>query len=247
MVLMPAVPIIAAVATIGSAIDQRNRAERAEKEYKNSLLSRGEAEQRANDSLSSVYDKHLNDTLAALDKGAASRGFYGQAPADAYKRSTAAQIEGDRGSAIAKLATDMQGQTAAQAAQQAQLAVQSAQQQSNQRYQQAMATGYYPTGTGIWGTIGTIANNWGNLFGGQKPQATSGGIGGNIVMSPDGKVGYQNGNFGLGNLNAGNMFGSNPYYHSDFNTNMNSGIDFSGILKGGSWKSNNPLDKIYSW
>lgn len=239
----------AAIIGLASAIDNHNRADRAEREYKNSLLSRGEAEQRANDSLSSVYDKHLNNTLAALDKGAASRGFYGQAPADAYKRSTAAQIEGDRGSAIAKLATDMQGQTAAQAAQQAQLAIQSAQQQANQQYQQAMATGYYPTGTGIWGTLGTIANNWGNLFG-QKSQATSGGIGGNIVMGPDGKIGYSNSNYGLGSLNTGNMFGSSsyPYINSDFNTNTDTGIDFSGILKNGSWKSTNPLDKInLSW
>jgi len=107
------------------------------------VLSYDQAMSQAQNSLNPIYDKQVSQTLAALDKGATARGFYGQAPADAFNRSTAAQIRGDQASAIANLGAQMQNQSAAQASQFQQNAIANAQQQSNAQYQQAMATGQW--------------------------------------------------------------------------------------------------------
>jgi hypothetical protein len=239
MDLMPAVPIITAVAAVGSAVDQHNQTKKTQKAYQDSLLSYDEAQSRAENSLDSIYDKQLTNTLNALDQSAASRGFYGQAPADAYKRSTASQIETDRASSIADLATQMKGQTAAQAAQQQSLAIQSAQQQANQQYQQALATGYYPTNN-LWGTVSNLASNWGSIFGNQQqPKATSGGIGTPVTMDNNGNISWGKSYYGSSPAyNMGSNYGSTDY-------GGNSGVDFSSILKNGSWK--NPLSNYYNY
>lgn len=153
----------AAVIAAGSAAYQYNKQKKAEKAYKDSLLNYDEAMDLASQTLNPIYDKNVTQTLNALDKGAISRGFYGQAPADAFKRSTAARIRADQSSAVAQLGAQMQGQSAAQAAQLQQLALQQAQQLANERYQKALATGQWDNAitSNPWDLLGYLGNQFG--------------------------------------------------------------------------------------
>lgn len=183
-------PAAAAVITAGSAAYQYNKQKKAEKAYKDSLLTYDEAMDLASQTLNPIYDKNVTQTLNALDKGAISRGFYGQAPADAFKRSTAAQIRADQSSAVARLGAQMQGQSAAQAAQMQQLALQQAQQAANERYQKALATLEYDDKitSNPWDLLSHLGNQFGWFGSGNQ----SGYLSGNLLQLLLNSSPYQN-------------------------------------------------------
>ncbi len=123
-----AVPaLISGAAAIGSSAIQANAQKQAIKQVQDMApptLSYDEALQQSGDALNPLYDKQLQQNLEQVDLGNLSRGFYGQLPGDALKRSTAADIETTRSGQIASLAQQMQGQSQQQALQQQQLAAQ---------------------------------------------------------------------------------------------------------------------------
>lgn len=124
-------PITAAViGTVGtiasSAINSaaQRRAAQEIQEMAPPTLSYDEALEQAQGVLNPLYDEQLEKNLQTVDRGNLSRGFYGQMPGDALKRSTALDVERARAGQIASLAQQMQGQSQQQALQQQQLAAQ---------------------------------------------------------------------------------------------------------------------------
>ena len=123
-----AVPaLISGVAAIGSSAIQANAQKQAAKQLQEMApptLSYDEALEQAQGVLNPLYDEQLEKNLQTVDQGNLSRGFYGQMPGDALKRSTALDVERARAGQIASLAQQMQGQSQQQALQQQQLAAQ---------------------------------------------------------------------------------------------------------------------------
>ena len=123
-----AVPaLISGVAAIGSSAIQANAQRQAAKQLQEMApptLGYDEALEQAQGVLNPLYDEQLEKNLQAIDRSNIARGFYGQMPGDAFKRSTAAEIESARAGQIASLAQQMQGQSQLQALQQQQLAAQ---------------------------------------------------------------------------------------------------------------------------
>ena len=151
-----AVPaLISGVAAIGSSAIQANAQRQAAKQLQEMApptLSYDEALEQAQGVLNPLYDEQLEKNLQAVDRSNIARGFYGQMPGDAFKRSTAAEIESARAGQIASLAQQMQGQSQLQALQQQQLAAQYALGRG-QQYQN-------------WANIGlNAANSWYNMTG----------------------------------------------------------------------------------
>jgi hypothetical protein len=70
-----------------------------------------EAELQAKATLGPLYDQRVTATLENLDRNAIARGFFGQLPAEALNRSTAAQIRGQQAADEAGLANQMVGQS----------------------------------------------------------------------------------------------------------------------------------------
>lgn len=147
--------VIGAVGAIGSSAINSASQRRAVQELQAMApptLSYDEALQQAEDVLNPLYDEQLEEALQAIDRSNIARGFYGQMPGDAFKRSTAAEIESARAGQIASLAQQMQGQSQLQALQQQQLAAQYALGRG-QQYQN-------------WANIGlNAANSWYNMTG----------------------------------------------------------------------------------
>jgi hypothetical protein len=183
---------VASAMSIKNSIDASNAASKAAK----GVLSYDQAMSQADQALSSLYDKNVTNTLNALDKSSASRGFYGQAAADALKGSRAAEIQGQKSSAIANLASQLQGQSASNAAQLISAATNSANSVTNQNLSQASATGNY---SNPWTELTNLATQLGTLFKGNQSTATSGSIGGNLVMDQSGNITYAKPQYGLGN------------------------------------------------
>ena len=151
-----AVPaLISGVAAIGSSAIQANAQKQAAKQLQEMApptLSYDEALEQAQGVLNPLYDEQLEKNLQAVDRGNLSRGFYGQMPGDALKRSTALDVERARAGQIASLAQQMMGQSQQNALQQQQLAAQ------------------YALGRGQqfqnWANIGlNAANSWYNMTG----------------------------------------------------------------------------------
>ena len=147
--------VIGTVGTIASSAINSGAQRRAAQEIQEMApptLTIEEAEQQAQKLLNPIYDEQLEKNLQAVDRGNLSRGFYGQMPGDALKRSTALDVERARAGQIASLAQQMQGQSQQQALQQQQLAAQ------------------YALGRGQlnqnWANIGlNAANSWYNMTG----------------------------------------------------------------------------------
>lgn len=119
--------LISGAAAIGSSAIQANAQKQAAKQVQEMApptLTIEEAEQQAQKLLNPLYDEQLEKNLQAVDRSNIARGFYGQMPGDAFKRSTAGEIESARAGQIASLAQQMQGQSQQQALQQQQLAAQ---------------------------------------------------------------------------------------------------------------------------
>lgn len=147
--------LIGAVGAIGSsAINSgaQRRAAQQVQEMAPPTLTIEEAEQQAQKLLNPLYDEQLEKNLQAVDRSNVARGFYGQMPGDAFKRSTAGEIESARAGQIASLAQQMQGQSQQQALQQQQLAAQYALGRGQQNQN--------------WANIGlNAANSWYNMTG----------------------------------------------------------------------------------
>lgn len=79
------------------------------------VLSWEEAQARAQSRLNPLYEEQLEKTLEAVDRDTMKRGFFGQLPAAALRRSTAADIERAKMAAIAELANQLVGQSEASA------------------------------------------------------------------------------------------------------------------------------------
>jgi hypothetical protein len=88
---------IAAVISAASAAS-------ANKGANGARVSWDEAMNRAGNELSGTYDNTLNKTLGSLKNNQIARGVYGQLPSDVLTRSTVADIEGQKSSAISQLA-----------------------------------------------------------------------------------------------------------------------------------------------
>ena len=151
-----AVPaLISGAAAIGSSAIQANAQKQAAKQVQDMApptLSYDEALRQSGDVLNPLYDKQLEKNLQAVDRSNIARGFYGQMPGDAFKRSTAGEIESARAGQIASLAQQMQGQSQQQALQQQQLAAQYALGRGQQNQN--------------WANIGlNAANSWYNMTG----------------------------------------------------------------------------------
>ena len=119
--------LISGAAAIGSSAIQANAQKQATKQLQNmapQTLTYDEALKQSQDVLNPLYDEQLEKNLQAVDRSNIARGFYGQMPGDAFKRSTAGEIESARSGQIASLAQQMQGQSQQQALQQQQLAAQ---------------------------------------------------------------------------------------------------------------------------
>jgi hypothetical protein len=74
----------------------------------NKAMSYSDALAQAQNSLNSLYDKNVTNTVNSLDNAAARRGFYGQAAADQIKSNTIGDIRANQASAVANLATQLQ-------------------------------------------------------------------------------------------------------------------------------------------
>ena len=151
-----AVPaLISGAAAIGSSAIQANAQKQAAKQLQEMApptLSYDEALEQAQGVLNPLYDEQLEKNLQTVDQGNLSRGFYGQMPGDALKRSTALDVERARAGQIASLAQQMQGQSQQQALQQQQLAAQYALGRGQQNQN--------------WANIGlNAANSWYNMTG----------------------------------------------------------------------------------
>lgn len=104
--------------------NQQKKALQEVQEMAPPTLTYDEARTQAQDLLTPLYDEQLQKNLEQVDRHNLARGFYGQMPGDALKRSTAADIEQARAGQIASLAQQMKGQSQQQALQQQQLAAQ---------------------------------------------------------------------------------------------------------------------------
>ena len=100
-------------------------------------LSFGEALSRASAMYQPLYKQKMESTLENVDKDTIRRGFFGQLPAAALKRSTAAQVQGDENAATASMANQLVGQSEDNAYKQQQLALQ--EWQANTGLQQALS------------------------------------------------------------------------------------------------------------
>lgn len=147
--------IIGGVASLGTAAINSASQKRALQQVQDMApptLSYDEALEQAQGVLNPLYDEQLQNNLASVDLANISRGFYGQLPGDALKRSTALDVERARAGQIASLAQQMQGQSQQQALQQQQLAA-----------QYALGRGQQSQN---WANIGlNAANSWYNMTG----------------------------------------------------------------------------------
>ena len=119
--------LINGASALGSSAIQANAQKQAAKQLQDMApptLTYDEALKQSQDVLNPLYDEQLEKNLQAVDRSNIARGFYGQMPGDAFKRSTAGEIESARAGQIASLAQQMQGQSQQQALQQQQLAAQ---------------------------------------------------------------------------------------------------------------------------
>ncbi len=99
-------------------------------------LSFNEALSRATAMYQPLYKQKMESTLENVDKDTIKRGFFGQLPAAALKRSTAAQVQSDENAASAAMANQLVGQSEDNAYKQQQLALQ--EWQANTSLQQAL-------------------------------------------------------------------------------------------------------------
>lgn len=89
-------------------------------------LSYEEALARAQDIYNPMYERATEEALEAVDKDSMRRGFFGQLPAAALRRTTAADLESKKNQQIAQLANQLQGQSEQNAMSQQRLAMQRA-------------------------------------------------------------------------------------------------------------------------
>lgn len=167
-----AVPaLISGAAAIGSSAINANAQRKAAQQVQDMApptLSYDEALEQAQGVLNPLYDEQLMGNLESVDRGNLSRGFYGQMPGDALKRSTALDVERARAGQIASLSQQMMGQSQQNALQQQQLAAQYALNKGQQ--------------TQNWLGLGlNAANSWYNMTG-QVPFM------GNPLVDKDGNV-----------------------------------------------------------
>lgn len=157
--------------------------------YKNAknanVLSSDDALARAQASLDSMYNKKVTGAVTNLDNASARRGFYGQPAADQIKSNTIADIRADQASGVANLASQLQGQSAQNAAVLQSQFTNSLNGLGNIR-QNMINNGQ---GSGIWNWLLNLGKNAGSV---------SGGIGGNMVMDNSGNIGYPTPKYGLG-------------------------------------------------
>lgn len=131
-----ALPFIQAGATIfgvGNQIYQQNQAQQQmQRAMKgNPALTLDQAWQQARTVLDPVYDKQMADVMRQSDKDLISRGFYGQLPGDALGQSRRFDTLNAKQTAVANLASNMEGQSKDRALQYQQLALQNALGQGN--------------------------------------------------------------------------------------------------------------------
>jgi hypothetical protein len=149
------------------------------------VLSSGDALARAQASLDPLYNKKVTGAVTNLDNASARRGFYGQAAADQLKSNTIADIRADQASGVANLASQLQGQSAQNAAVLQSQFTNSLNGLGNIR-QNMINNGQ---GNGVWNWLLNLGKNAGSV---------SGGIGGNMVMDNSGNIGYSTPQYGLG-------------------------------------------------
>lgn len=160
--MAPAVAIISAVGALASAAAQAKQAKAQKKaaeaaanaasEAKANALTYDQGMQQARDSMNPIYDQTLLSALGNVDNASINRGFYGQLPADALRRSTAEKVEADRQSAIANLANQMVGQSQSFASQVAQNAISGAQASAN------IGNNYTNTSSNLLDTLQNMRN-----------------------------------------------------------------------------------------
>src|SRR5690606_3584479 len=116
--IMPYIQAASAIVGLGQALGLWGRPKPPP------TLSYDEALQRAQDVLNPIYSQQIERTLENIDRNSLARGFFGQLPHAALRRSTAAQLEADRAAQVAALANQMVGQSEQTALEQQRLAAQ---------------------------------------------------------------------------------------------------------------------------
>lgn len=159
-------------------------------------LSYDEALRRAQDVLNPLYSQQIERALENVDRSSLARGFFGQAPAAALRRSTAAQLEADRASQVAALANQMVGQSEQNALQQQQLAAQYALGKFDRLNQAAQ------TARNLWRDVADVTTFLPN-FPWEEPQMTAKGK--QVLALQELNRLIQSGNLGslLSNMNQG--------------------------------------------
>lgn len=114
-------------------------------------MSYKEAYSQAQDVLTPQYQASREGVIEDIDTNLISRGFYGQAPGDAMKASTMADMENDFQSQLAQYATNLQNNQYAQDYQTYQLDLQ--QQQNDDSF---------------WNTVGSLAGSFLGGAGGES-------------------------------------------------------------------------------
>lgn len=105
-------------------------------------ISAQEATKLAKQNLEGLYNNSSKAIMEALDENALARGFYGQVPQDAFKNYKAEELENQKNSSIASLASQIQGQSEASAMNRANAEMSSQQNELNKIVQAlSMATG----------------------------------------------------------------------------------------------------------
>lgn len=160
-----ALPFISAAASAAGIV----------KSFKKPKVEKGigydEALMRSENVLNPLYDEKVNKTLDNLDRSNMARGFYGQLPGDALKRSTAGDLRTRQAGDISSLAEQMYGNSQQYALQ--------ATAQAQARHQQEIDNLMGLSGLShkmtmdYWDRDGD--NPWLKWLGGQKAPATTGG------------------------------------------------------------------------
>ncbi|MGD9154385.1 MAG: hypothetical protein PVG90_02645 [Bacillota bacterium] len=168
--------------------------------YKNAkntkAMSYSNALEQAQNSLNSLYDKNVTNTIGSLNKAAANRGFYGQAAADQLKSNTVADIRANQASDIAKYATQLQSASAANAANAQNAFTNSLQNLGNlaqQRWKNQLIEKQLGQGNGLWNYLQSLGkSNDGSNVGGVSDS----------LLTNNNTLGYPSLNYGNGNVVA---------------------------------------------
>jgi hypothetical protein len=127
----------------------------------------------AEESMRPQYEQGRERVLGDIEKNLISRGFYGQAPGDAFTAGTMADMESDYQGQLSQAATNLQSQQYAQDYQTYQTNLQQANQVDPFWYSLGQLTGQYMAGPG-----GEAMSSWwgsGNTGGGAAGGAGGGG------------------------------------------------------------------------